>query len=123
MAGERLSKALRTYRKRYAETAARKERSAILDEFCKLSDYHRKYAIPLLRRLRDDEDDAPRRRRGVTYSRAALKVVESVWESAGYPWAERLKALLPLWMPWARGHLRGSPGRSSRRFSPSARAR
>ena len=25
----------------------------------------------------------------------------AVWEAAGYPWAHRLKALLPLWLPWA----------------------
>jgi len=107
MAGERLTKALRTYRKRYSEARFRKDRSPVLDEFCKLSGYHRKYAIALLGRPHDDEDDSPRRRRGVTYSRAALKGVEEIWEAAGYPWAERLKALLGLWMPWARKHLRG----------------
>src|SRR5438046_6319304 len=25
-----------------------------------------------------------------------------IWEAAGYPWSLRLKALLPLWLPWAR---------------------
>jgi len=54
-----------------------------------------------------DEDDRPRRRRGASYSRTALKVVETIWEAAGYPWSERLKALLPLWMPWAQGHVHG----------------
>jgi len=107
MAGERLEKALLAYRRRYAGTASRKERSGVLDEFCRLSGYHRKYAIVLLRRPRGTEEDSPRRRRGGTYSRAALRVVEAIWEAAGYPWAERLKALLPLWMPWARGHLSG----------------
>ena len=106
MAGERLREALRAYRKRYAQ-ASRRERTAVLDEFCRLSGYHRKYAIALLGRRADEVADPPRRRRGVAYSSAALKVVEAIWTAAGYPWSQRLKALLPLWLPWARGHLPG----------------
>ena len=29
-------------------------------------------------------------------------VVSAIWEASGYPWPVRLKALLPLWMPWVR---------------------
>jgi hypothetical protein len=32
-----------------------------------------------------------------------------IWEAAGYPWSLRLKALLPLWLPWARRGLRLRP--------------
>jgi hypothetical protein len=106
MAGERLRGALRAYRQRYA-SASRRERTQVLDEFCGLSGYHRKYAIALLRRPPDTAADPPRRRRGPTYSPAALRVIEAIWRAAGYPWSERLKALLPLWLPWARGHLPG----------------
>ena len=28
--------------------------------------------------------------------------MEAIWKAAGYPWSVRLKALLPLWLPWAR---------------------
>jgi len=28
-----------------------------------------------------------------------------LWEAAGYPWSVRLKALLPLWLPWLRQRL------------------
>ena len=79
----------------------------MLDEFCKLSGYHRKYAISLLGRFEEDEAEKPRRRRGVSYSSAALKIVEEIWKAAGYPWSERLKALLPLWLPRSQGHLQG----------------
>ena len=106
MAGERLKEALRVYRKRY-KGASRKERTKVLDEFCRLSGYHRKYAIALLSRFDEDEREKPQRRRGVSYSSAALKVIEAIWEAAGYPWSERLKALLPLWLPRAQGHLLG----------------
>ena len=97
---------MEAYRKRY-HAAEREERSSLLDEFCEISGYHRKYAIGLLNRPDGEEADRPRRRRGVTYSSVAVGVVEAVWKTAGYPWSARLKALLPLWMPWARGHIRG----------------
>ena len=99
MAGERLEKALQAWRKRYGRST-RSERSAVLDEVCRVGGYHRKYAIALLNR--PDEEDRPRRRRGATYSAAAMGVVEAIWKKAGYPWSERLKALLPLWLPYAR---------------------
>lgn len=105
MAGERLAKALKVYRARYGKVVSRRERSQVLDEFCRVSGYHRKYAISLLKR--PEEETAPRRRRGVTYSAEAMRVVEKVWEAAGYPWSARLVALLPLWLPWARKHIRG----------------
>ena len=34
-----------------------------------------------------------------------LRIVEAIWEAAGYPWSVRLKALLPLWLPWAEKRL------------------
>jgi len=104
MAGERLKEALGVYRRRY-HAASRAERSGLLDEFCRLSGYHRKYAITLLGRPVDEGADRPRRRRAATYSPAALGVVERVWRAAGCPWSVRLKALLPLWLPWARRHV------------------
>jgi len=105
MAGERLKEALELYRKRY-HVASRQERSRLLDEFCELSGYHRKYATSLLNRP-EGWEQRPRQRRGDTYSKEALRVVEEVWKAAGRPWSVRLKALLPLWLPWARGRLRG----------------
>lgn len=105
MAGERLEAALRRYRERYHK-AARRERSKVLDEFCEATDYHRKYAIVLLNRPVDAGPSKPRRRRGPTYSPEAIGVLERVWEAAGYPWSTRLKAMLPLWLPWARQHVR-----------------
>jgi hypothetical protein len=47
MAGERLQEALRSSRKRY-RAASRQERSGLLDEVCRLTGYHRNYAIGLL---------------------------------------------------------------------------
>jgi hypothetical protein len=78
----------------------------VLTEFCKATNYHRKYAIALLNRPEADKQSVPRRR-GASYSAAAMRVVERIWKAAGYPWSCRLKALLPLWLPWARKHIGG----------------
>jgi hypothetical protein len=48
-----------------------------------------------------------RRKRKATYTLRALRVVEGIWVAAGYPWSVRLKALLPLWLPWARARWPG----------------
>ena len=80
----------------------------ILDEFCQVTGYHRKYAIRLLRgpaRRRP----APRRGRRATYGVQLVSVLGAIWEAAGCPWSVRLKALRPLWLPWARQRFRLSP--------------
>lgn len=97
---------LANYRKRYKKED-RQGKGRLLDEFCATTGYHRKYAIALLRRPADEKPCASVRRRGVTYSATAIRVLEKVWEAARYPWSKRLKALLPQWLPWARLHMTG----------------
>jgi hypothetical protein len=80
-------------------------KGAILDEFCSICGYHRKYAIRLLGQPRPEVNPGPRRSRGPSYSRRAIEVLVKVWEAAGYPWSVRLKALLPLWLPALRQRL------------------
>ena len=77
----------------------------ILNEFCLNTGYHRKYAI----RLRNGPPPGKQsrragraRRRGRSYGHQTLSILTAVWEAAGYPWSVRLKALLPIWMPWVR---------------------
>ena len=104
MAGERLREALGTYRRRYRD-ATKAERTALLDELCTMTKYHRKYAIALLNRPDEGSVRFGRRPRGPAYSPAAVRAIEAICKAAGYPWSVRLKALLPLWLPWARRHL------------------
>jgi len=130
MAGERLRDALAAYRRRYRR-ASRAERSRLLDEFCQLTGYHRKYAITLLNRRH--ESNSRRRCRGPTYCRKTLEVIEAIWRAAGCPWSVRLKALIPQWLPWARKHVDGltpevekevlsiSPRQIDRRLAPKKR--
>jgi hypothetical protein len=106
MAGERLETLLKKYRKQYKETANRKEKSAVLDEFCKLSKYHRKYAIRILGEPEPDtkKPTAPRRR-SASYSERSIEVIEYIWKKADFPCADRLKPMLPQWLPGAKKKL------------------
>lgn len=88
---------------RYRQADLR-EKQVILNEFCRNTGYNRKYAIRLLNGPGPDpRPERPRpRRRSATYSAGVIAILGALWEAAGYPCAVRLKALLPLWMPWVR---------------------
>ncbi len=90
--------------------ADRKAKQAILSEFCINTGYHRKYAIRLLNGPPPGKRPcgAERKRRGVSYGQQTVSILTGVWEAAGYPWSVRLKALLPIWMPWIRRRFRMS---------------
>ena len=105
-------------RERY-EVATRAAKSRLLDEVCVVTGYHRKAAIRLLRRPAGPR----RRRRGgprVQYGPEVVAVLRAIWVAAGYPWSVRLKALLPLWLPWARRRVRLTDALAAqvRRISP-----
>ena len=92
----------------------------ILDEFCRVCDYHRKHAIRLLHGPRPETHPRPRRSRGPSYGRPVIQALAQLWEAAGYPWSVRLKAMLPLWLPWLRKRLTLTPEveRQLRAISP-----
>lgn len=84
------------------QDASKVVRWQILDEFCQVCGYHRKYAIRLLNGPPPRKPKTERRSRRATYGAQLIGVLFQIWEAAGYPWSVRLKALLPLWMPWAK---------------------
>lgn len=77
------------------------EKSRILEEFCRVNRYNRKYAIRLL-------NGAPptkrviRRLRSPVYSNETIRVAESIWKSSGFLCGQRLKEAIPIWLPAAR---------------------
>src|SRR3989442_3235970 len=87
------------------QRASKEEKHRMLNEFCKVTRYHRKYALRLLNGPRPAARPRARRRRP-TYPEAVTRALAFVWKAAGYPWSVRLKALLPLWLPRAQEHLR-----------------
>ena len=96
----------RAIQERYRK-ADRRTKGVILNEFCLNTGYHRKYAIRLLHGPPPGREPLRRRRpRGYRYGSQVVSLLAAVWEAAGYPWSVRLKALLPLWMPWVRRRFR-----------------
>jgi hypothetical protein len=121
---------LKAIHARYRQ-APRPLKARILDEFCQVTGYHRKHAIRLLQGPARSRP-APRRGRRATYGVQLVSVLAAIWEAAGCPWSVRLKALLPLWLPWARQRFRLSlpleqallaisPRQMDRRLAPHKR--
>jgi hypothetical protein len=77
-------------------------RARILDEFCQVCGYDRKYAIRLLNGPAPQKPEVTAAKgRRPTYGAKVILTLTAIWEAAGYPCSARLKALLPLWLPWA----------------------
>lgn len=113
----------RTFARRYKAAKKRKEKGLLLSEFCELSGYHRKYAISLLRAGPLQQKGSARTRppSKPRYGHAVATVLIRIWEVAGYPWSVRLKAALPLWLPWATAHMDITPELEKQLFSMSPR--
>jgi hypothetical protein len=89
---------LKSVRPRYLR-ASRQEKKKILDEFCQVCGYNRKYAITLLLKGRGTKN----KRKGPNpiYNHPAVKnALKHLWVKTGYLCSKRLKAALPLWLPW-----------------------
>ena len=91
---------LKSIYKRYRKSTI-EEKGEILNEFCKVCGYNRKYAIRLLNAPPPERDKEQRGREKI-YGSAVISILEAIWEASGYLWSQRLKAALPLWLPWAR---------------------
>jgi len=87
---------LKTQRGRYRR-AKRAAKSAILDEGCALFGLHRKSLIRALGR----GSGSPRRRGAKPrYGPPLAGPLKTIWLKANQPCSKRLKALLPLWLPY-----------------------
>lgn len=107
---------------RYQRARSGAEKSQLLDEFCKVGQWHRKHAIRKLNRPLPKRQKKQRRKaRGTTYNVKVISVLKAVWEAAGYPWSVRLKALLPLWMVWIRIRFALTPEQERQLLAISAR--
>lgn len=89
---------LKRIRSRYLK-ASRKEKKVILDEFCQVCGYNRKYAIVLL--LRGIRHKKKRKGPHPIYDDPPIiSALKYLWVQTGYLCSKRLKAALPLWLPW-----------------------
>lgn len=90
---------LKSMRWRYAGRG-REGRTKLLDEFCELCGYERKYAIKLLRGQRRIPGKAAKKAGSKpTYGEPTRAVLKEIWLAAEQPCGKRLKAALPLWLP------------------------
>ena len=115
----------KTIKARYKESSLR-TKSVILDEFCANCGYSRKYAIrklnkPLVRNPRSliQQKPGPKSRYDCPGIR---RILETIWKAANFPCSKRLKAILPLWIPWYQkelGLLNLDLLRSLRQISPA----
>lgn len=80
------------------QRAGREHKSKILDEFCAVCGYHRKFALRLLNRSLLQQ----RRRPGpkpIYEPQHLLPTLKEIWLLADQPCGKLLKATLPLWLP------------------------
>lgn len=77
--------------------ARKKKKSAILDEFCAVCGYDRKYSIRLLKRGPRKERKRPGPKR--KYGAETAVVVKRIWLAAEQMCSKRLKMALPTWLP------------------------
>lgn len=106
-------------RERYV-SATRREKTQLLDEAGAVTGRHRK---GLIRAWRVGPRPPRRRRAGrpTRYGPAVVRALVAIWTAAGYPWSQRLKALLPTWLPRARRRLGLTPATEAGLTQISAR--
>jgi hypothetical protein len=76
-------------------------KQAILNEFCEVCGYARKYAIRLLNR-KPDEKSSSRKRPGAKpkyKADALMEPIRQIWFASDQPCGKRLKAAIPIWLP------------------------
>ena len=86
--------------KRY-KRANYKQKKMILDEYCKVTGYHRKHAIRKLNNFRlFIKKKLKKRGRASKYNKKpVIDPIKKIWLTANLPCSKILKSLLPFWLP------------------------
>jgi hypothetical protein len=93
---------LQALRARYRKSSRHKKK-LILDEFCSICEYNRKYAIRLFNSevsVRSLQNLKKRGRKKVYDDPLITEVLRDIWVANNLPCSKRLKAILPLWLPF-----------------------
>ena len=88
-------------RRRYRR-ANKEQKTKILDEFCAICNYHRKYAIQLLWMLFRKNKPKIRKRgcRSIYKKDCIIKPLIKIWLATNQMCSKKLKAALPIWLPF-----------------------
>ena len=82
--------------------AGKEEKKKILDEFCTVCIYHRKYAIKLLNQFPFPEINKQRKRAGRKkkyHTEGVINYLKTLWKKTNLICSDRLKAAIPIWLP------------------------
>ena len=93
---------LQAIRPRY-RLASKMEKHRILDEFCATCGYNRKYAIRILNSFEpvNSSQNLSKRGRSKIYQEdLILTILTEIWKVTNLPCSKRLKAILPIWLPF-----------------------
>jgi len=90
---------LKAIRLRYWR-AAKKTKVTILDEFCAVCGYHRKYAIRVLNRRGKPSIKQRPGRKPIYASPELLTALKRIWFASDQMCSKKLKAAIPLWLPF-----------------------
>ena len=98
MSQKSLAEYIPRVRNRYERMRGKLARSRLLDEFCAVSGWERKYALKVLRGQRrggrgPGRGGAPRR-----YEGKMVEVLKHCWREMEQPCGKRMKGMLPLWV-------------------------
>ena len=88
--------------------SSKSEKSRILEEFCRVNCYNRKYAIRLLNGAPPTKQ-VIRRQRSPIYSNETIRIAEAIWKFSGFLCGQRLKEAISIWLPAARKRFGISP--------------
>ena len=88
---------IKAIRKRYFK-ATKKEKSAILDELCAITGYHRKGAIEIL--ARGHKNGPKSSGRSKTYSDEAITHLQKLWHLMGRINSKKMVAAFPVWLEY-----------------------
>ena len=90
---------LKAIRSRYRR-ASKKAKTKVLDEFCAVCGYHRKYAIRLLNRGSQSRKQRRLGRKPIYAAPELLTALKRIWFAGDQMCSKKLKAAIPLWLPY-----------------------
>jgi len=97
---------LEAIRSRYL-TASRQLKKQLLDEFCSLCGYNRKYAIRLLNSsvtVKSVKNLSKRGRKKIYNDPLIMTILRDIWIVTNLPCSKRLKSIISLWLPFYDKH-------------------
>lgn len=104
MSGKSKQEYLSEIRMRYL-LSSKERKQKILDEFCKVCSYNRKYAIRLLNKKTTSKKKEKRQKPGPKpkyNTPGIIQFLKDLWMSTNLICSPRMKSIIPYWLPWYR---------------------